>query len=428
MPGFVKDDCFAHAGKLLLHDEAIALLSGRVEPIGAAESVSLDSVLGRIASSPVIAPCDVPPHANSAVDGYAFAYADYDPSSGTSFKLAGRAAAGHPIARSVPSGSAARILTGAVLPQGLDTVAMQEDCILDGDMQTGSSVQVRAGLRHGANVRLAGEDVAQDQVLLGAGDFIRPQDIAALASVGLSDIRCYRRLRVAIASTGDELVQPGSRPPRPGQVYDANALMLRALVGLAGGELQNLGIWPDRAAIVQANLAEAAGRCDVVLTSGGASRSEEDHLAAAIAKLGSRHLWQIAIKPGRSIMFGQIGDAVVVALPGNPVAVFVCFLLYVWPLLRRLSGAPWPEPRRLLVKADFEFKGRKRGRREYWRGRLRRTASGVVAEKYERDGSALISSLRAADGLIEIPEDAGDIRRGDDVAFIPLTEFGILDH
>jgi molybdopterin molybdotransferase len=164
----------------------------------------------------------------------------------------------------------------------------------------------------------------------------------------------------------------------------------------------------------------------VIVTSGGASRGEEDHMVAALDQLGTRHLWQLAIKPGRPMSFGQIGDCAVVGLPGNPVAVFVCFLLYVWPLLRRMSGGEWPEPRRFMLPALFDFAGRKPGRREFWRGILKETPQGLGVDKFARDGSGLISGLRAADGLIDIPEEAGDVRRGDPVAFIPFAEFGIV--
>jgi molybdopterin molybdotransferase len=186
-------------------------------------------------------------------------------------------------------------------------------------------------------------------------------------------------------------------------------------------------VLPDRLDALMSRLSEAAARNHVILTSGGASLGEEDHMIAALDRLGKRHLWQLAVKPGRPMSFGQIGDCVVVGLPGNPVAVFVCFLMYVWPLLRRLGGAPWREPRRFRLKAAFSFSGRKRGRREFWRGTLVELPGGELAvAKFERDGSGLISGLRAADGLIDIPEEAGDVREGDEVAFIPFAEFGII--
>jgi molybdopterin molybdotransferase len=286
-------------------------------------------------------------------------------------------------------------------------------------------VTIPAGLKVGANVRKAGEDVKAGETVLAAGAVLRPQDLAALASIGIAEVACFERLRVAIVSTGDEVVRAGEALA-VGQVYDANAPMLAPLVRSAGAEPTDLGVFPDSFEAVQQRLAQAAREFDVIITSGGASRGEEDHVVAALDRLGKRHMWQLAIKPGRPMSFGQIGDTVVLGLPGNPVAVFVCFLLYVWPLLRRMGGAEWPEPRRYKLPALFAFPGRKTGRREFWRGMLKETPRGLAVDKFARDGSGLISGLRAADGLIDIPEEKGDVQPGDPVAFIPLTEFGII--
>jgi molybdopterin molybdotransferase len=202
--------------------------------------------------------------------------------------------------------------------------------------------------------------------------------------------------------------------------------MLTALIASAGATALDLGVAPDEPAALHAMLIDASQRCDLILTSGGASRGEEDHMIAALETLGRRHLWQLAIKPGRPMAFGQIGDCVTLGLPGNPVAVFVCFLLYAWPMLRRMGGAPWPEPQRFLLPAAFDYPARKTGRREFWRGMLVNTAGHLTVDKFARDGSGLISGLRAADGLIEIPEDDPQVHRGDPVAFIPFSTFGIL--
>jgi molybdopterin molybdotransferase len=309
------------------------------------------------------------------------------------------------------------------MPEGHDTVVMQEDVALStGDGR--ALVAIPSGLKAGANVRKAGEDVKAGETVLEAGAVLRPQDLAALASLGIADVPCFSRLKVAIVSTGDEVVRAGEALAK-GQVYDANAPMLVPLVRSAGAHSTDLGVFPDDLRAVKERLAETARAFDVIITSGGASRGEEDHMVAALDQLGKRHMWQLAIKPGRPMSFGQIGDCVVLGLPGNPVAVFVCFLLYVWPLLRRMGGADWPEPRRYKLPALFAFPGRKTGRREFWRGMLKDTPRGLAVDKFARDGSGLISGLRAADGLIDIPEDAGDVQPGDPVAFIPLTEFGI---
>jgi molybdopterin molybdotransferase len=421
------DDCFLHDHQRLLHDQAIALLRARVQPITPVETIALEAATGRILARSVRAVRPVPGHTNAAVDGYAFAFKDYDARVGTTLAIGGRAAAGRPLPGSPLAGTAIRIFTGAVMPAGHDTVAMQEDCEVTA-ARDGNATRVRipAGLKAGANVRRAGEDVAAGETLFAPGHVIRPQDLGALASIGLGQVDCFRRLRVAIVSTGNEIVRAGNGDLAPGQVFDANAPMLHGLASLAGCAVEDLGIWPDFAGEVRARLAAAARCFDVVLTSGGASRGEEDHMGLALRELGSRHFWQLAIKPGRPIMFGQIANTVVVGLPGNPVAVFVCFLMYVWPMLRRLGGAGWPEPRRLRLEAAFAVPRRKSGRREFWRGTLIETRDGLAVNKFPRDGSGLISGLRAADGLIDVPEDVTAVRPGDLVSFIPFTAFGIV--
>lgn len=423
MTNKLADDCFAHDQRRLRHGEALAILRQRVVPTAGAERVWLADAAGRILAEPAVAPRPVPAHTNAAVDGYAFAAGDYDARTGSRLPVDGRAAAGHPLAHAPVPGTAVRIFTGAAIPPGHDTVVMQEDAetgVADGR----AVVSIPPGLKRGANVRRAGEDVEAGATVIGAGAVLRPQDLAALASLGMAEASCFARLKVAIVSSGDEVARPGA-PFSEGLVYDANAPMLHALIVSSGAVPTDLGILPDDPAEVRRRLAEAAQEHAAIVVTGGASRGEEDHLVAALDAVGKRHLWQLAIKPGRPMSFGQIGDCVVLGLPGNPVAVFVCFLLYAWPLLRRMGGAAWPEPRRYRLPALFAFPGRKVGRREYWRGILRETPHGLGVDKFARDGSGLISGLRAADGLIEIPEDVPAVQPGDRVAFIPFAEFGI---
>jgi molybdopterin molybdotransferase len=424
MTSKLQDDCFVHDGKRLSHAEALAILKQRVATVARSETVPLAEAAGRILAEPAVAPRPVPAHTNAAVDGYAFAAADYDPAAGAALPMAGRAAAGHRLEHAPPPGTAARIFTGAAMPAGHDTAVMQEDVEIATAADGRTVVAIPAGLKRGANVRRAGEDVAAGATLLRPGAVLRPQDLAALASIGLAEVPCFARLKVAILSTGDEVLRPGAAFAE-GLVYDANAPMLAALIASAGAEATDLGVLPDNREEVKRRLAAAAKRFDAVVLSGGASLGEEDHVVAALDAIGKRHLWQLAIKPGRPMSFGQIGDCVVLGLPGNPVAVFVCFLLYVWPLLRRMGGADWPEPRRYRLPALFAFPGRKVGRREFWRGILKETPHGLGVDKFARDGSGLISGLRAADGLIDIPEQVPEVRPGDLVAFIPFTEFGI---
>ena len=420
----LRDDCFLHDSERLSHADAIAILRKRMDTVVDVEQVPVEQAHERILAEDIIAPRDIPAHDNAAVDGYAFAFSDYDAEQGSTFRVSARAAAGHAASEKIEKGTAARIFTGASMPVGMDSVVMQEDTDTrnEGD---DIWVTIPGGLKPGANRRLAGEDVKQGAAMLKSRCRLRPQDIASASAAGNATLACYTKPRVGVFSSGDEIIRPGEELA-PGQVYDANAPMLRGLVELAGAQYFDLGVLPDQADAVQTSLKDAAAKYDVVLTSGGASRGEEDHLVDAVDALGSLHMWQIAIKPGRPMAFGQIGDCVHMGLPGNPVAVFVCFLLYVRPALVTLGGGSWAEPARYPLKAAFAVPNKKTGRREFWRGFVTTGKDGVLrAGKFERDGSGLITGLCEADGLIEVGEDVSEVNEGDEIAFIPFTEFGI---
>lgn len=422
MSSKLADDCFFHDKDRIPHSEALSILKSRVKAVVGAEDVPLETAAGRYLAAPVIAPRPIPAHANAAVDGYAFVHSAYDQKAGRSFPVTGVASAGHPLA-TIPAPTAAiRIFTGAVVPHGFDTVVMQEDVRVEahGDEQ---HVWVPPGLKKGVNRRLAGEDSSEGQSLVAPGTRLRPQDVASAAACGFVSVRCYEVLKVGIVSTGDEILRAGM-PFVEGKVFDANAPMLAGLVKNIGAEPIDLGVLPDEANLVRTALADAAQRFNVLVISGGASLGVEDHVVRAIDGLGKRHLWQIAIKPGRPMSFGQIGDCVVLGFPGNPVAVFVCFLLYGRPVLATLAGGNWPEPVRYPIVAAFSQKKRS-GRREFWRARLLCKDGRLSATKFARDGSGLISSLRESDGLIEVSESVSEIKEGDLVDFIPFTEFGL---
>jgi molybdopterin molybdotransferase len=417
------DDCFLTDSERLRHDEALAILRERVGPVVEAERAPLRSALGRILAEPVTSPRDVPAADNAAVDGYAYASGDYEAAGGY-FPAVARIAAGHPSPVPHVRGTAVRIFTGAVMPEGADTVAMQEDC--ESHVQDSHCfVAIPPGLKPGANRRKAGEDVQRGATVAEAGIRLRPQELAAIASTGAETVSVYRRLRVALVSSGDEIVRPGETLG-PGQVYDSNNVLLASLLESVDCDVADAGILADEAEAVEQALAPLAAAHDAVLTTGGASRGEEDHLVTALDALGKRHLWQLAVKPGRPMSFGQIGDCAFVALPGNPVAAFVCFLLYVRPMLTVMAGGTWPEPQRFQVPADFSIEKRKTGRREFLRGELATDSTGrVVVRKFPRDGSGLITSLREADGLIEVTEEAPAVRHGEPVAFLPFSGFGL---
>jgi molybdopterin molybdotransferase len=412
----LSDDCFAFGGDLLSLAAALELLETKTAPVVEAESVPLAGARGRILAAPVLAPRDVPPYDNAAVDGYAVFFDDLSPGAPTVLPVEGRAAAGHPLQAAPKRGTAVRIFTGAAMPPGPDTVLMQEDC-----SAVGGTVQIPAGIKRGANRRHAGEDIKSGATVLAAGHRLRAQEIGLAASLGLTALSVYRRLRVALFSTGDELRDPGSALP-PGAIYDANRSVLRALLEGIGASVTDLGILADERAGIRQALAAAARDHDLILTSGGVSGGEEDHVKAAVEAQGRLHFWRLAIKPGRPVALGQIGLVPFLGLPGNPVAVMVTFLVLARPLVLRLAGAGRTAPRRFRVSAGFDYKKRS-NRCEYVRVQLEPDAAGGwVARKFPRDGAGILSSMVESDGLAEIGEGISRIAPGMSIDFIPFSE------
>ena len=418
----LMDDCFLHDRDRLRHADALALIRQRVSTVTDIVETRLENAAGLILAEDVNSTRLVPARDNAAVDGFAYRHEDYDDTGGW-FAVTDRIAAGQAPAGSLHPSAAARIFTGAVMPDGADTVAMQEDC--ETHEQDGKHfVAIPPGLRQGANRRKAGEDLKAGDPIASAGRALRPQDIGAVASSGFATVSTYRPIRVALLSTGDEIVRPGHDATAQ-MVYDSNHFLLRALLEPLGVEVTDLGILPDDPDRIHEAISAAAESHDALITTGGASRGEEDHVLETLDTLGSRHSWQLAVKPGRPMMFGQIGDCAFLGLPGNPVAAFVCFLLYARPLLIKLGGGLWTEPERFPLPAAFTIEKKKPDRREFLRGRLQIEDSTLQVTKFERDGSGLISSLREADGLIELNEDILKVAHGDIVQFIPFSQFGI---
>ena len=411
----LSDDCFAFGGALLTVDEALARIDERVTPVVGSETVPLRAGGGRILARDLVAAMNLPPHANSAVDGYAVAYADLAPDGETELPIGGRAAAGHPLDRSIRRGEAIRIFTGAPMPDGADTVMMQEDCIVAGDR-----VRLKLGIRQGANRRHAGEDLAVGETALAAGRRCGPAELGLAAALGHHELPVHRPLRVALLSTGDEVREPGAELP-PGAIYDANRFMLAALLERLGCVVSDFGIRPDREAALVDTLTVAAADHDLIVTSGGVSTGDEDHVKAAIERLGALHFWRLAIKPGRPLALGQVAGVPLIGLPGNPVAVAVTFAVLARPLILKLAGAVAPPPRVFPARAGFGCR-KKPGRREYLRARLERVGDAVVAIKYPREGAGILSSIVYSEGLVILDEATGDLAAGTVVDFLPFSE------
>jgi len=301
----LSDDCFAHHGSLMTVAEALEQIETRLAPVVAAENMPLRAAAGRVLAQDVVATMNLPPHANSAVDGYALAHSDLFPDRETLLSVRGRVAAGHLLDRPVRSGEAIRIFTGAVIPEGADTVVMQEDCLAVGGSD-GQQVRIRAGARKGANCRQAGEDVRAGAVPMRAGQRLLPADLGLAAALGCDRLSVFRPLRVGLLSTGDEVREPGRPLPR-GAIYDANRIMLIALLECLGCVVNDLGIQPDRVSLLADIFRRAAIEHDLIVASGGVSTGEEDHVRNAIEQLGSLHFWRLAIKPGKPVALGQIG-------------------------------------------------------------------------------------------------------------------------
>jgi len=412
----LSDDCFAFGGPLMGVDEALSIITSRLTPVEGVEIVTLGGADGRTLAADVIAPIDIPSFTNSAVDGYAVRGMDVPLSGEQAFKVQDRVAAGASAGEEIRPGQAIRIFTGAPMPAGGDTVYMQEDVQAADD----GTVLLPSGLARGANVRLTGEDIPRGSIALPKGQQMRPQDVALAAALGLTELTVRRRPRVAVFSTGNEVVAPGEERTAA-QLFDSNRTMLSAMLRRIGCEVMDLGILRDDQAALAAALKQAAQNCDLILTTGGVSTGEEDHVRAAIKTIGSLVLWRMAIKPGRPVAMGVIGGTPFIGLPGNPVAGFVTFTYVVRPAILALVGASSSAPIPLRVRAEFDYR-KKAGRREYIRVTLKRGDDGLFgAVKFSREGAGLLSSLVQTDGLVELGEEVSSVKPGDVLNFLPYS-------
>ncbi len=394
--------------------DALAELLAQAPAVLGAETVSTFDADGRVLAQSLVSALQVPPLDNSAMDGYALRAADVA-TVGSVLPISQRIAAGV-VGAPLLAGTAARIFTGAPVPAGADAVVMQEECTALDD----GAVRINAAVEQGQNIRRSGEDIARGAEVLTAGTRLTPAELGLAASMGCASLQVARRPRVALFSTGDELVMPGDIAPEDmpaGSIYNSNRFFLRAMLQRLGCEVVDHGIVPDSYDATVAALQSAATDCDLVLTSGGVSVGEEDHIKPAVQALGSLQLWQIAIKPGKPFAYGTVGQAHFIGLPGNPVSSFVTFMLLVRPFVLRLQGVQQVQPQAIAMRADFDWP-RADKRQEFLR--VRRNATGGL-DRFANQSSGVLTSAVWADGLVDNPA-GSTIARGDMVRFMPFAE------
>ncbi|MGW8392357.1 molybdopterin molybdotransferase MoeA [Pseudoduganella sp. HUAS MS19] len=390
--------------------EALDFLLSAARPVAEVVKIPTLEANGRVLASAVVSGMNVPAHDNTQMDGYAVRAADCASGDAT-LTVSQRIPAGH-VGQPLLPGCAARIFTGALIPEGADAVVMQEQCEANDGLVT-----IRHAPKVGEWIRRTGEDIGAGSVILSAGARLRSQELGLAASIGMAELNVRRRLRVAVFFTGDELAMPGE-PLAPGAIYNSNRFTLRALLENLGCEVRDLGIVPDSLEATRNVLRQAADGNDLIITSGGVSVGEEDHIKPAVEAEGKLNMWQIAVKPGKPLAFGEVGQAFFLGLPGNPVSSFVTFLLFVRPFLLRLQGADVPaQPRGMLLRADFAWPKADR-RNEFLRARL--NGQGGL-DLFPNQGSAVLTSTVWGDGLVDNPP-GNPIAPGDLVRFIPFSE------
>ncbi len=410
----LTNDCFAFGDKPLSIDDALSFIRERLPAVAGTETLPLGDCDGRVLARDLIAKGPLPAFFNSAVDGYAVRHADLGATAETRLLVAGRLQAGAATIPPLPAQATIRIFTGAAMPEGADTVFMQEDVQTEGDHAI-----LPPGLKRGANCRPAGEEIHAGALAISAGTRLLPQHLALAAGIGFNRLDVRKPIRVAIFSTGDELVEPGMALSGA-QVYDINRIMLAALLKRAGCAVSDLGVLRDEPDSLRRALKAAASDHDLILTSGGVSTGEADYVKTAVEAEGRLDHWRFAIKPGRPLAMGVIGSCAFAGLPGNPVAVFVTFTQIVRAVIAALGGEAWEAPRWLPVRAGFNY-GKKTGRIEFLRVSLADGPDGPVATRYPIEGAGIISSLTGTDGLVRLPLDMTGVAQGDRVTFLPFS-------
>lgn len=397
--------------KTLSADAVNEFLARLVEPVQGSEPVSIFDALGRVLSQDIVSPLSVPPHDNSAMDGFAFDGSQLDAGGAMSFEIVGTALAGKAWQGSVARGQCVKIMTGAIMPAGLDTVVPQEFTQTTADGRVTFAAEV---VKRGDNRRLKGEDLMQGRPALLAGTRMGPAACGLIASLGIAQVPVYRKLRVAYFSTGDEILSLGE-PPREGAVYDSNRYTVHGLLTRLGCEVIDMGVVRDDPALLEEAFRSAAAKADAIITSGGVSVGEADFTKAMMAKLGDVAFWRIAMRPGRPMAVGRIGSSVLFGLPGNPVAVMVTFLAFVRPALLRMMGAT-ATAQPYLKARSLERMRKKPGRTEYQRGIVTSSSEGKLEVRTTgNQGSGVLSSMVQANGLIVLHHAQGTVELGDEV-------------
>jgi len=406
-------DCTPTVSDLKPYEEAVELLLAHAKPLTDTEELDLHDALGRVLAVPVKSGINVPGWDNSAMDGYAVRVADI-PREGTTLKISQRIPAGV-APTSLEPGTAARIFTGAPVPEGADAVVMQElTCQQNGEVIINTLPQP------GAHIRRTGEDIRQDEEIIRPGVHLLPQHLGLAASVGVGRLTVFRRPRVAVLASGDELQMPGE-PLEPGMIYNSNIFTVAGMLRALGCEVIDLGQVEDTLEATKAALTNAAGQADLVIASGGVSVGEEDHVKPAVEALGELNMWKVAIRPGKPVAFGHIGDTPFIGTPGNPVSLFVTFLLFARPFIRKLAGLTEVMPVTVQASADFEW-SRPDKRREFHRARMEKADDGSdIVRVFPSRSSAVLSSTTWANGLVVLPENQ-TIQPGDKVQFMPFCE------
>ncbi len=380
------------------------------------EIVSLDDALGRILSNDINSSINVPGFDNSAMDGYTIALGNkHLDKTNLCFSVVDRIPAGT-TGNELNEGCAARIFTGAPIPEGANTVIMQEECQLSED---GTQITIDRTINLNENIRPTGNDIVEGGIILQRGRQLQPQDISLAASVGVGELRVFSKIKVGVFFTGDELVEPGN-PLTAGKIYNSNRYALVALLKQVGCEVINLGNIEDKFDSTCTALSELCGKCDLIMTTGGVSVGEEDHVKGAVESLGELNLWKIRMKPGKPLAFGKVGNTAFIGLPGNPVSSFVTFAIFALPFIKKMQGNSKYQTNTIKVQANFDCK-RAKPRREYARARLDYSTGNVQANLFPKQGSDVMSSIVWADGIVEIPENT-TFEAGKLLNYYPLSE------